>query len=39
MSQGDEIEDYAYAWPYVAKFCVVISFLALAVALVTWVTS
>ena len=39
MSQEDEIEDYAYAWPYVAKFCLGVSFLSLVVALVAWVTS
>ena len=39
MSQGNEIENYAYAWPYVAKFCLGITILALAVALVAWVVA
>lgn len=39
MSQGNEIEDYSYAWPYVAKFCLGALILALAVAFVAWVSS
>jgi hypothetical protein len=39
MSHGNEIEDYAYAWPYVAKFCGGALILALAVAFVAWATS
>jgi hypothetical protein len=39
MSQGDEIEDYAYAWPYVAKFCLGSAILVLTVTLVIWVAS
>jgi hypothetical protein len=39
MSQDDEIEDYAYAWPYVAKSCLGVSILALVVAFVAWIAS
>jgi hypothetical protein len=38
MSQGNEIEDYAYVWPYLAKICLGVAILALVVALVAWVT-
>jgi hypothetical protein len=39
MSQGNEIEDYAYVWPSLAKSCLGVSGLALLVALVFWLTS
>jgi hypothetical protein len=39
MSQKDEIDNYAYAWPYVAKLCLVVSLVALVIAFVAWITS